>query len=103
MVRKLENPHPGTILHEEFLKPLNLSQNALAHAIRVPSNRISEIVRGKRGITAETDLRLGRYFGLSEGFWLRLQATYDLMEAKRESKTQISKIKPCSQEVLVGA
>ena len=64
----LRNPHPGEILLEEFLKPMDLSQNALARAVHVPPRRINEIVLGKRDITADTDLRLARYFGLSEGF-----------------------------------
>ena len=66
----LHNPHPGEILLEEFLKPMGLSQNALARAVHVAPRRINEIVLGKRDITADTDLRLARYFGLSEGFFL---------------------------------
>jgi antitoxin HigA-1 len=66
----LPNPHPGEILMQEFLRPLKLSQTALAHAINVPPRRINEIVLGKRAITADTDLRLARYFKLSEGFSL---------------------------------
>jgi addiction module HigA family antidote len=68
----LPNPHPGEILLEEFLKPLELSQNGLARALQVPPRRINEIVLGKRAVTADTDLRLARYFGLSEGFFLGL-------------------------------
>ncbi len=68
----LRNPHPGEILLEEFLKPMALSQNGLARAVHVPPRRINEIVLGKRDITADTDLRLARYFGLSEGFFLGL-------------------------------
>lgn len=94
MTKYLKNPHPGEILQEEFLAPLGMSQNALAQAIDVPSNRINELVRGRRGVTADTDLRLARYFGLSEGYWLRLQNTYDMMEAHREAGTAISRIKP---------
>lgn len=80
----IKNPHPGIILKEEFMDDLGLTQSSLAKAIQVPQNRISEIVRGVRGITAPTDLRLCRYFGLSEGFWLRLQNSYDLLEAHRK-------------------
>ena len=80
----LPNPHPGEILLEEFLRPMNLSQNALARAIAVPPRRINEIVLGKRAITADTDLRLARCFGTSEGFFLGLQADYDLLQRKRE-------------------
>ena len=70
--------HPGEILLEEFLKPMGISQYRLAKDISVPPRRINEIVLGKRGVSADTSLRLERYFGLSEGFWLRLQARYDL-------------------------
>jgi addiction module HigA family antidote len=90
----LENPHPGEILLEEFLKPLELSQNALARAIHVPPRRVNEIVLGKRNVTADTDLRLARYFGLSEGFFLGLQTDYDLMERRREIGADLSAIKP---------
>jgi addiction module HigA family antidote len=94
MTQYLHNPHPGEILQQEFLEPLGLSQNALAQAIGVPANRINEIIRGRRGITADTDLRLARFFKLSEGYWLRLQNTYDMMEARREIGQDIGKIKP---------
>ena len=75
----LPNPHPGEILLEEFLKPMELSQTALAQRMHVPPRRINEIVLGKRGVTADTDLRLARYFGISEGFFLQLQTDYELM------------------------
>ncbi len=75
--------HPGEILLEEFLKPMGISQYRLAKDISVPPRRINEIVHGKRGVSADTSLRLERYFGLSEGFWLRLQARYDL-EVEKE-------------------
>src|SRR6185295_16218173 len=74
----LRNPHPGEILMEEFLKPMALSQTALANAVGVPPRRINEIVLGKRAITADTDLRLARYFGMSEGFFIGLQTDYEL-------------------------
>ncbi len=74
--------HPGKILQEEFLEPLGLSQNKLALALRVPARRINEIVLGKRRITADTALRLGRYFGMSARFWMNLQARYDLDTAE---------------------
>ncbi len=76
--RELPPVHPGEILSEEFLKPLGLSQNQLALALRVPGNRINAIVAGRRAITADTALRLGRYFGTSPQFWINLQARYDL-------------------------
>ncbi|AEP10623.1 HigA family addiction module antitoxin [Micavibrio aeruginosavorus] len=98
MTTHLKNPHPGDILAVEFLEPLGLSQNALAKAIDVPANRINEIIRGRRGITADTDVRLARYFGLSEGFFLRLQNAYDLMEAHRAiPATELRRIKPHAQ------
>jgi len=84
---KLKNIHPGEILLEEFLEPLEISQNALARDIDVSPRRINEIVHGKRAITADTDLRLSRALGTSEGFWLGLQADYDL----EEKRTQIAK------------
>ena len=80
----LPNPHPGEILFEDFLKPIGLSQNALARAVRVPPRRINELVLGKRSVTADTDLRLARYFGLSEGVFLGLQNDHDLMERRRQ-------------------
>ena len=75
---KLPPIHPGEILNEEFLKPLKISQYRLAKAINVPPRRINEIVHGTRAITADTALRLARYFGTSERFWLNLQARYDV-------------------------
>ncbi len=75
---KLAPVHPGEILMEEFLKPLGISQYRLAKDINVPARRINEIVQGKRSISADTALRLSRYFNLSERFWLNLQARYDL-------------------------
>jgi antitoxin HigA-1 len=90
----LSNPHPGEILLEEFLKPMQLSQNALARAVRVAPRRINEIVLGKRDVTADTDLRLARYFGLSEGFFLGLQMDYDLMQRRREIDRDLKAIRP---------
>jgi addiction module HigA family antidote len=78
MEDKLNPIHPGEVLQEEFLKPLGLSQNRLALAIGVPARRINEIVLGRRGITADTALRLARFFGNSPQFWLGLQADYDI-------------------------
>lgn len=90
----LTNPHPGDILKAEFLDEIGMSQNQLAHALDVPPNRIHDIVRGRRGITADTDIRLCRFFRLSEGYWLRLQNAFDLMEAKRIMGRDISRITP---------
>lgn len=94
MPELLPNPIPGEILLEEFLKPAGLSQNALARALNVPPRRINEIILGKRTITADTDLRLARYFGLSEGFFLGLQADYDLMQRRRQIGEALQKIVP---------
>lgn len=90
----LPNVTPGEVLLEEFLKPLHLSQSALAKAVGVPPRRINEIVLGKRSVTADTDLRLGRYFGLSKGYWLRLQNAYDLLERQRELGDALNVIEP---------
>lgn len=81
---KLAPVHPGEVLFEEFLKPMNLSQNRLALSIGVPARRINEIVLGKRGITADTALRLARYFGMSPHFWMGIQMDYALDVAEDE-------------------
>ncbi len=91
-MKPLSNIHPGEILLEEFLLPMNVSQNALARATGVPPRRINEIVLGKRGVTADTALRLAAAFGTSEGFWLGLQADYDLEEAREAIKGQLKGI-----------
>jgi antitoxin HigA-1 len=93
-VELLPNPHPGEILLEEFLKPMGLSQTALARALSVPPRRINEIVLGKRAITADTDLRLARYFGMSDGFFLQLQSDHDLMARRRQIGEKLKGIKP---------
>jgi addiction module HigA family antidote len=90
----VHNPHAGEILKDEFLDPIELSQSALARAIGVPPRRINEIVLGKRAITADTDLRLARYFGMSDGFFLSLQKSYELMERKRTLGDELDKIVP---------
>jgi antitoxin HigA-1 len=90
----LPNPHPGEILLEDFLKPMGLSQTALAHAIGAPPRRINEIVLGKRAVTADTDLRLARYFKMSDGFFLGLQTDYELMQRRREIGDKLKAIKP---------
>jgi addiction module HigA family antidote len=83
-MRKLPNVHPGEVLLQEFLVPLEISQNALARSIRVPPRRINEIVLGKRAISADTALRLAHAFGTSERFWMALQASFDLEEAHKK-------------------
>src|SRR5260363_275876 len=95
-MHKLKPVHPGEILLEEFLSPLGISQYALAKAINVPPRRINEIVHGKRGISADTDLRLCRYFGLSDGYWLRGQVEYDTEMAKDTIDEVLKNKKPCS-------
>ena len=91
---KPNNPHPGEILRSEFLDQTGLSQNQLAHAIKVPPNRIHAIVNGTRDITGDTDLRLCKFFGLSEGYFLRLQNAFDTVEAKRAIGSVVASIKP---------
>src|SRR5258708_8637000 len=90
----LHNPHPGEILLEEFLKPMALSQNALARAVHVAPRRINEIVLGKRDVTADTDLRLARYFGLSGGFFLWLQIDLHLVQRRRDIDQDLKTIRP---------
>ena len=90
--KTLPNIHPGEILHEEFLLPMQISQNALARAAGVPPRRINEIVLGKRGVTADTALRLAKVFGTSEGFWLSLQADYDLEESRHAIGADLDRI-----------
>jgi addiction module HigA family antidote len=94
MIELLPNPTPGEILLEDFLTPMSLSQTALARAIGVSPRRINEIVLGKRAVTADTDLRLARYFGVSDGFFLRLQADHDLMARRREIGAALKAIRP---------
>ena len=89
--KKLGPVHPGEILQEEFLKPMGLSQNRLALALRVPARRINEIVLGRRRVTADTALRLSRYFGMSSQFWLGLQMDYELDVAADKIESQIEK------------
>lgn len=94
MKKYIPIPHIGKILYEEFLEPLDLSQNALAKAIGVPANRINAIIKGQRGITADTDLRLAKYFGMSKGFFIGLQEDFELMLTERKIKEELNKIVP---------
>lgn len=94
MADKLPNIHPGEILRFEFLDPLGLSQNRLARELGVPPRRISEIVLGKRSVTADTALRLARYFGTSERFWLGLQMDFDLEEARTRLGDRLREVRP---------
>ena len=96
-MKKLSPIHPGEILWEEFMKPRSLSQNALARALNVPPRRINEIVLEKRGITADTALRLARYFGTTAEMWAALLADYDLRLARYEKERQIERdVEPLS-------
>lgn len=94
MAKKLPPIHPGEVLLEEFLLPMGITQYRLAKEIGVPQRRIGEIVAGRRSITADTDLRLCRFFGLSDGYWLRGQTRYDSEIAKDALAKTIAKIKP---------
>lgn len=94
--KKIPPVHPGEVLLHDFLEPLNLSQYALAKAIAVTPIRVSQIIRGQRGITADTALRLSRYFGTRPGWWLDLQTHYDLESAADKFEARIARrIKPC--------
>ncbi|MBI4586383.1 MAG: HigA family addiction module antidote protein [Planctomycetes bacterium] len=93
-MRKVPYPHPGEILLEEFLKPMGITQYRLAKEIGVPQRRIGEIVAGKRAVTADTGLRLSRFFGMSDGFWIGLQTDYDAAMAKDSLAKTLARIKP---------
>lgn len=99
MVREVYPVSPGELLEEEFLKPLGLTKYALAKAIHVPPSRVGEIVSGKRAITADTDLRLCRFFGLSNGYWLRAQNAYDEERLLDLLDEELSEICPYSHTV----
>jgi antitoxin HigA-1 len=94
MTKTIAPVSPGEMLEEEFLYPLGMSKYRLAKSIGVPAQRIGDIVSGKRGITADTDLRLCKFFGLTDGWWLRLQANYDTVMAKRKLGAELKKIVP---------
>ena len=89
-----EPTHPGEMLIEEFLAPMGLTQRELADGIHVPYQRVNEIVNGRRGITPSTALRLAKYFGNSEGFWMNLQLRWDLYQAKRSEEGDLRAIRP---------
>ena len=92
MSEKIPTPTPGVILKEEFLDPMGITAYQLAKEIFVDQTRISQIIEGKRRITAETAPRLSRFFGMSEGFWINLQVTYDLIEAREKEKDILQQI-----------
>jgi addiction module HigA family antidote len=93
-MRTVPYPHPGEILLEEFLKPMGITQYRVAKEISVPQRRIGEIVAGTRALTADTGLRLSRFFGMSDGFWIGLQVDYDTAKAKVALAKTLAKIKP---------
>ena len=94
---KIDPVTPGELLLEEFLKPMGISQYRLAKEIGVPAQRIGEIVKGRRAITADTDLRLCRFFGLSDGYWLRAQVAHDTQVTRPEIESTLKKIRPWQQ------
>ena len=102
MMRKLPNIHPGEILLEEFLKPFNISAYRLAKETHLSPTRISEIIRGKRGITADTALRFSRYFGNSADFWLGIQAEFDLREQQDRHRREIASIRPLIRDAVLA-
>ncbi len=93
MKNQIINPHPGEILLEEFLKPMGISQNRLSMELRVPVHRINEIIHGRRGITSDTALRLSKFFGTTPEFWLNLQISYDLVDAKQKIEQDLRYIR----------
>jgi addiction module HigA family antidote len=96
-MRAVPYPHPGEILAEEFLEPMGVTAYRLSQAIEVPQTRIGEIVAGRRSITADTALRLARFFGTSEGFWLNLQSDYDAATVRDELAPVLARIQPWSE------
>ncbi|MFK0572616.1 HigA family addiction module antitoxin [Endozoicomonas sp.] len=90
--------HPGEMLREEFLQPMNITQQELALAIHVPYQRVNELVNGKRGLTPSTALRLARFFGMSADFWLNLQQRWDLFKVQQAEQEDIERIEPVHQQ-----
>ena len=99
MKKKIKNIHPGEILKEEFLSPLNISAYRLSKETMIPATRISQIIKGKRSITTDTALRFSRFFGNSPDFWLGLQIEYDLREEKEHLKNELDSIKNYAEVV----
>ncbi len=93
--------HPGEMLREEFLLPMNITQQELAMAIHVPYQRVNELVNGKRGLTHSTALRLARFFGMSADFWLNLQQRWDLFKVQQAEQDDIERIEPAQQQKQV--
>jgi addiction module HigA family antidote len=92
--KEIPDPTPGEVLLLDFIEPMGLTRNGLARAIGVPPRRINEIVLGKRAVTADTDLRPARYFGLSDGFWLGIQSDHDLLRQRRRIAARLERIEP---------
>ena len=101
-MRNIDPVTPGELLKEEFLEPMGITQYRLAKEIGVPAQRIGQIIAGKRSITADTDLRLCRFFGLSNGYWLRAQAAYDTEIAEDALEDQLKNIRPWSSRSGIG-
>jgi addiction module HigA family antidote len=101
-MRKLQRVSPGELLKEEFLEPMGISQYRLAKEIGVPAQRVGAIVLGKRSVTADTDLRLCKFFGLSNGYWLRAQAAYDTEIAEGELAAELRHIRPWQEASLAS-
>ena len=101
-MRNIDPVTPGELLKEEFLEPMGITQYRLAKEIGVPAQRIGQIIAGKRSITADTDLRLCRFFGLSNGYWLRAQAAYDTEIAEDALEDQLKNIRPWSSGSGIG-
>ncbi|QOC22736.1 HigA family addiction module antidote protein [Wenzhouxiangella sp. AB-CW3] len=97
-MKRLDPVTPGELLLEDFLKPMGISQYRLAKEIGVPAQRIGEIVKGRRTITADTDLRLCRFFGLSDGYWLRAQVACDTEKAREELESTLARIRPWKEQ-----
>ncbi len=95
-MKKLLNIHPGEILLEEFLKPMGISQNKIARDIGVPPRRINEVVHGNRAVTADTAVRLAKYFNVSESFWMGLQSDYDIEAARHNLGQKLDRIPSCA-------
>ncbi len=95
-----EPTHPGEMLREEFLKPLGITQKELADSIKVPYQRINEVIGGRRGVTPATALRLAKYFGMSAGFWLNLQMRFDLFKAQKKEGDILKQIKQVKKSEL---
>lgn len=96
-IDELPNPTPGEMLLEDFLRPMDISSEALASELGVPAARVDDVVAGRAAMTADLDLRLARFFGLSDGFWLNVQADHDLLEQRRALEGELARIQPLNR------